>query len=178
MRYDLDTTLVSAEDVERMLAPRPRPLYHGGVPGLRPGDLLRPGHSRDDLHPGCPWCEARAAGDTTTVDAPSERHAVYVTEDRSYARYYASLYGRGDLYEVEPIGPLTPSTEDITIPAWTCAEARVVLVVQRAVLLTMRQRWDHYWTWAKREGVTKAQARREFEGMLSGKWREGREGRG
>lgn len=145
------------------------PLYHGGVPGLSPGDLLRPGHSRDHLHPGCPWCEARANGSSHLGDGPSQRRAVYVTTDRAYARWHASLYGRGDLYEVEPVGAVEPSDED-PIPTWTCGAARVVLVVQRAVLLTMQQRWDHYWSWAKRKGLTKANARMEFKGMLAGKW--------
>lgn len=146
----------------------PGPLYHGGVPGLGPGDALKPGHSRDHNHPGCPWCEARAKGESHGGDGPSQREAVYVTTDRGYARFHASLYGHGDLYEVEPVGALEASAED-PVPAWTCPEARVVLVVQRSVLLTMRQRWDHYWSWAKREGLTKAEARMEFEGMLGGK---------
>lgn len=145
------------------------PLYHGGVPGLAVGDLVLPGHSRDHHHPGRPWCEARARGETYGGDGPSHRLAVYVTTDRSYARFHASLYGLGDLYEVEPIGEITPSEED-PVPSWTCESARVALVVQRAVLLTMRQRWDHYWAWAKREGITKAEARMEFAGMLGGKW--------
>jgi hypothetical protein len=35
-------------------------LFHGGVPGLRPGDLVEPGHDRR-VHAGCPFCEAREA---------------------------------------------------------------------------------------------------------------------
>lgn len=172
MSYDLDLQGASLDNLIARMQQRTGPLYHGGVPGLSAGDLLEPGHSRDHNHPGCQWCEARANGGTLGGlggDGPSERHAVYVTTDRAYARFHASLFGHGDLYEVEPVGELVHSDED-PVPSWTCQAARVVLVVQRAVLLTMRQRWDHYWDWAKREGVTKAQARLEFEGMLGGKW--------
>lgn len=43
----------------------PTPFYHGGVAGLRPGDLLLPSppHASD----GCPICVARAEGRTLTV---------------------------------------------------------------------------------------------------------------
>ncbi|MFB6961871.1 hypothetical protein ACFCYB_34035 [Streptomyces sp. NPDC056309] len=119
-------------------------LYHGGIPGLRPGDLIEP-------HPpavvdGCPVCEARAAGEDPTVPGlgvvdPATKHPdrVYVTSDREYARYYASRVWLGDLYQVEPIGDLAASTEDHW-PTWTCEAARVVAVVSRAVRLTYRQR--------------------------------------
>ena len=41
---------------------------------------------------------------------------MYATTDRLYAKHYASLWGRGDLYRVEPVGELLESTEDL-IPA-------------------------------------------------------------
>lgn len=113
--------------------------FHGGVPGLRPGDILRGGHGRK-MHDGCPFCEARAAGGSLDgIDPASAREAVYITTDKGYAKHYASLYGRGDLYAVEPIGPLTPSEED-HFPSWTTEEARIVAVHERGVLLTMRER--------------------------------------
>ena len=123
------------------------PLYHGGVPGLRPGDLLTPGHTRRG-HDGCPWCAARKNGTIpAALDGPSEQHAVYVTTHRLYAAHYASLYGRGDLYRIEPDGPITPSTED-TIPTWHTPQARVAAVLDRAVLLrpTDRRRLLRDWT--------------------------------
>ena len=94
-------------------------LWHGGVPGLRRGDVLTGGQSRR-VHEGCPFCEAREAGGAVTIDGvgidgPSFRpDRAYVTADREYARFHASLWGRGDLYRVEPIDPddLEPSTED------------------------------------------------------------------
>ncbi|MFE0541078.1 hypothetical protein [Streptomyces sp. NPDC058891] len=126
-------------------------LYHGGIPGLRPGDLIRP-------HPpavvdGCRICEARAAGRDHEVPGlgvvdPATRHPdrVYITTDREYARHYASRVWLGDLYTVEPIGDLAVSTED-RFPSWTCEAARVIGIVTRAVRLTRRQRitLDHRW---------------------------------
>jgi sugar lactone lactonase YvrE len=64
---------------------------------------------------------------------------VYLTPVREYARYYASLWGRGDLYRVEPVGDVVRSVED-TIETWMAPAARVLSVPDRAVLLTMSQR--------------------------------------
>jgi len=118
--------------------------FHGGVPGLRPGDLITPHPPR--VVDGCPVCEARAAGVQPTVpglgvvDPVTERpDRVYVTTDRDYGRFYASRWYRGDLYVVEPVGELEPSTED-RFPTWTCEAARVRSVYDRCVLLTPGQR--------------------------------------
>jgi hypothetical protein len=143
--------------------------FHGGAPGLAIGALLEPGHSRDHRHPGCPWCEARARGDAHLgADGPSHRpDRVYMTEDREYARYHASLYGRGDLYLVEPVGEVEPSDED-SFPTATAPAARVVAVLARSVLLSMPQRRRIAERWAMREGVTRRQARAEFHEMIRG----------
>lgn len=120
-------------------------LYHGGVPGLRPGDLIEPGHKRQ-VHDGCAWCAARAAlpperdGDALHTDR------VYLTPERLYARYYASLYGRGDLYRVEPLGELQRSTED-NVDTVTAEAAVVVAALDRAVLLTQSERRRLYRLW-------------------------------
>lgn len=121
----------------------PLRLFHGGVPGLRAGDLITPGHARQ-AKDGCPWCAARAAGEHGPgpggIDGPSA-HAdrVYLTPVRLYAAHYASLYGRGDLYQVEPVGVLERSTED-SMETWLAPAARVVVAVDRAVPLTMTER--------------------------------------
>lgn len=122
-------------------------LWHGGAPGLNPGDLLLPGHERK-VHEGCAVCEARTKGQHAGIDPPSAKRAVYLTSDKEYARHYASLYGRGDLYSVEPVGELTPSAED-HFPTWTVEAARVVAVYQRAVLLTWSQRRSLFRRWTK-----------------------------
>jgi hypothetical protein len=118
-------------------------LWHGGVPDLRPGDLITPGHDRR-VHQGCSYCAARAneagGGDRPVID-PLARHkdVVYLTTSRGYARYHASLWGYGDLYRVAPVGTQQRSTED-TIETYTAEHARVLAVVDRAVLLTWSQR--------------------------------------
>jgi hypothetical protein len=144
-------------------------LFHGGVPGLRIGDLVEPGHSRDFHHPDCPWCKARAAGDAHLgADGPSHRKdRVYMSEDREYARYHASLYGRGDLYLVEPIGEVERSDED-SFPSWVAPAAKVSAVLARGVLLSMPQRRRLAERWSALEGVSKRQARAEFHEMLGG----------
>ncbi|MFJ6561991.1 hypothetical protein ACIQMV_19445 [Streptomyces sp. NPDC091412] len=130
-------------------------LYHGGFPGLRPGDLIEP-------HPpavvdGCRICEARAAGEDPIVPGlgvvdPATRHPdrVYVTSDREYGRFHASKVWLGDLYQVGPVGDLVASTEDHW-PTWTCQAARVVAVVSRAVRLTDRQRRTLLNKWERRD---------------------------
>jgi len=81
------------------------------------------------------------------MDPPSQREAVYVTVDKPYARHYAAR-SRGDLYEVEPLGEREPTAED-PFPTWTVAEARVVRVVERDVLLMRRDRRALQRRWAK-----------------------------
>jgi hypothetical protein len=117
-----------------------RRYYHGGIADLRVGDLITPGvdgHRRH--HDGCPICRARNNGQVAPLDPTPDRHGVYLTADREYARYYASLTGRGDLYVVDPVGDVQRSSEDhfdtVIAPA-----ARVWAVYERAVQLTDGQR--------------------------------------
>ena len=60
-------------------------LFHGGVPGLRIGDLIEPGQPH--FVDGCPVCVAKASGFGTIYD-PLTKHPdrVYLTSDREYAR--------------------------------------------------------------------------------------------
>lgn len=113
-------------------------LWHGGVPGLRPGDVVVAGerHYVD----GCAVCEAKQRGESSVVD-PINQHEdrVYVTSDREYARFYASKYPRGDLYTVEAVGDLVESEED-PFPTWHVEGARVVSVYATYVCLTDGQR--------------------------------------
>lgn len=87
-------------------------LYHGGVSGLKPGDLIEPGHSRDDQHDDCPICRGRRELGADAPEGTRHPENVYCTTDRLYARLYASMVGRGDVYQVEPVGPLVPSTDE------------------------------------------------------------------
>lgn len=127
--------------------------WHGGVPGLRPGDLITPGHERV-FHDGCVYCAARRDGNAVVapggelIDPPTGRpDRVYITSDRDYARFYASLYGRGDLYRVEPVGDLERSTED-RFDSWCVEAARVLAAVDWAVRLTPGQRRSLQRRWA------------------------------
>lgn len=114
-------------------------LYHGGVPDLRPGDVIRPGNTRP-VHEGCVMCEANAANKAVPGSPLTEhKDRVYLTPNRLYARHYASLYGRGDLYRVEHPTGLIRSTED-SIETWHAPVAVVAAVIERAVLLTMSER--------------------------------------
>lgn len=94
--------------------------WHGGAPGLKPGDLITPQPSGAGGHlvDGCPTCEARKAG--TPLDSDDNNPDwVYVTTDREYARLYAAGYPRGGLYQVEPVGEMHDRTGDHDpLPSW------------------------------------------------------------
>lgn len=124
--------------------------WHGGAPGLKPGDLITPRPQGDTSHlvDGCPTCEARKAGHQLAED-DNNPSWVYVTTDREYARLYAAGYPRGDLYRVEPIGELHDRTGDHDpVPSWGVESARVLVVYDAVVNLTpkqarqMRARWE------------------------------------
>ncbi|MFE7273007.1 hypothetical protein [Streptomyces sp. NPDC057623] len=119
-------------------------LFHGGIPGMKPGEVITP--HPPNVVDGCAICATKAAGEQPVVeglgvvDPLTERpDRVYVTTDREYARFYASKYPLGDLYVIEPVGDLEPSTED-HFPSWTVPAARVVSVYDRAVRLTPHRR--------------------------------------
>lgn len=138
-------------------------LFHGGVPGLKPGELITPHHPR--VVDGCPICMQRAAGIEPVVPGlgvvdPVTRHPdrVYVTSDRDYGRFYASRWYRGDLYVVEPVGVIEPSSED-RFPTWMCEAARVRAVYDRCVLLSAGQRRSLLRRWGAAD-IAAAQAAR------------------
>lgn len=134
-------------------------LFHGGVPDLRPGDLITPGHDRRS-HEGCAWCEARAKGEAHQgMDGPSLRtDRVYATTNRLYAKHYASLWGRGDLYRVDAVGDVQRSTED-TIESYCCEQLQVVAVIDRAVLLTRSERRRLFREWTTADKATMQETR-------------------
>ena len=111
------------------------PYYHGGPPGLHPGDVITPRPAGDTSHllDGCPTCEARRAG-TPLPDDDLNPSLVYVTTDRDYASIYAAGYPRGGLYRVETDGPLTESPDPV--PSWGVPSARVAAVLDPLVRLS------------------------------------------
>ncbi|WP_327385003.1 hypothetical protein [Streptomyces sp. NBC_01207] len=130
-------------------------LFHGGLPGLGPGDLLAP-------HPpavmdGCRTCEAKARGEQPfvagvgVVDPLTERpDRVYVTTERAYAAWYAAKYPPrgGALYVVEAVGAVDRSTED-RFPTWAVEAARVRSVVDPVVQMTPAQRRGLWRRWER-----------------------------
>lgn len=113
--------------------------FHGGYPGLQPGDLLLP--------PDETGTEHRLSSYAAALDGPAHARRtdrVYLTTDRQIARAYAAFYRDGALYEVGPAGPLEPDP-DCTTPglSWQCEAATVLVVVDPAVLFRDRrpERW-------------------------------------
>jgi hypothetical protein len=101
-------------------------LYHGGVPGLIPGQKLLPPLLTDACS-----CAEYDGGEHCRADR------VYVTTDAEEAAVYAALTapsGRGDVYEVEPVGELEPDSAAVPGSAsYAAAAATVVRVIRRGV---------------------------------------------
>ena len=118
-------------------------LYHGGASGFRPGDVIQPHETKklDD----CPVC---AAGD----DANHLPDRVFATPSRLYAKHYASEWGRGWLYIVEPLGDCERSEPD-SIETYHASELKVVKVSERGVELTRSERRRLYRLWEDADGV-------------------------
>ncbi len=103
--------------------------WHGGVPGLKPGDVLVPP-------------EVSGVSDALSeyremfgVDpALLRRDRVYVATDRQVARAYAAFRPSGSLYEVRPEGVLEPDPDcSVDGLSWQCERAVVVSVVDPLV---------------------------------------------
>lgn len=106
---------------------RPIRYWHGGFPGLRPGDLILP---------------ATESGATNTLtghgpipgyDADHVRpDRVHLTTERASAKAFAAAYPDGALYQAEPIGEVEPDP-DAPDEAIRCERARVVTVYDPCV---------------------------------------------
>lgn len=124
--------------------PMPVPVryWHGGAPGLRPGDLITPprGDDRGHLIDGCPTCEARRRGAPLASDH-AQPDRIYITTDREYARIYAAGYPRGALYVVDPVGELLEETTGVDDPvsSWAVPAATVRAVYDPVVTMTPAQ---------------------------------------
>jgi hypothetical protein len=120
------------EAKRRGATPRPR-LFHGGAPGLRPGDVIEPRPPGDERHlvDGCPVCEARRVGDPSDYDRDHRFDRVYVTPNRFIARCFAAGYPSGALYQVEPVGDLETDPEHEE--SFAVRAARVLVVLDRCV---------------------------------------------
>lgn len=113
-------------------------LYHGGVPDLKPGDIIEPGHSRDN-YDDCPICRARREKGASAIEGTGHQEQVYCTTMRDYAAEYAAIYGKGDVYQVRPIGDLIESDEDFE-GCYRCDRLQIVRTVEKHVVLTPKRR--------------------------------------
>ena len=93
--------------------------FHGGYGKLKVGDFVLP-----PSETGEPSCAEYGNKDC-------RRDRVYIVTDKKDAEIYAkfSTHGNGRVYEVEPIGDLTPDP-DCLVPglSWECEKARVVAI--------------------------------------------------
>ena len=100
-------------------------LYHGGVPGLVPGQALLPPSVTG----------ARSCADYDGEHCRADR--VYLTTDAEEAAVYAALAtpgGRGDVYEVEPIDELELDSPAVAMTgSYATRAAAVVRVIRRGV---------------------------------------------
>ena len=114
-------------------------LYHGGVPDLKPGDIIEPGHSRDN-YDDCPICRARREKGASAIEGTGHPEQVYCSRYRDYAAFYASMYGKGDVYQVRPVGELEASIDEDFDGCYRCDRLVVVRAVERHVTLTPKRR--------------------------------------
>lgn len=106
-------------------------LYHGGFPGLRPGELvLPPDESGTEYRLSAYAPQAARWGYRTDV--------VYLTRVENQARAFAACYPDGALYQCEPIELLGPDPDN-PASAVMARRARVVAVVRPRVLFAHRR---------------------------------------
>jgi hypothetical protein len=126
-------------------------LFHGGLPGLVPGDRLLPASESGALTKQLWFEQARRLGHTTgdlSLDrwmdnVPYDAGYLYLTVDEIDARQFAAAYVEftlnepavarpGDAYEVAPDVPWEPDPDSIMPGQWWRARgATVVRVVAR-----------------------------------------------
>lgn len=113
--------------------------FHGGYPGLKPGDMLLP--------PDTTGTEHRLSAIAAEHGGPAystRTDVVYMAASRNVARAFAAFYPDGALYEVRPKGELEPDPDSgIDGLSWQCPAAEIVAVVDPVVLFRSRtpERW-------------------------------------
>lgn len=98
--------------------------YHGGFPGLRPGDIVLP-----------PSITGAASTASYGAGSVCRKDRVYITTIYDNAAEVGAMHpsGRGRVYVVEPIGLIKNDPDAIIMPgqkAWSfeCEKARVIRV--------------------------------------------------
>lgn len=90
--------------------------FHGGAPGLQPGDLIRPAISLGIVK-------------VKTPNQPRYNpRRVYITRLRWYAELFANG-SQGDVYEVRPVGRPLPDPD--ARASFCCSCAEVIAVIAR-----------------------------------------------
>lgn len=116
--------------------------YHGGHPGLRPGDLILP--------PDVTGTERTLSRYAVELGGPAHAtrtDVVYFAADRDgreVARAHAAFHPDGALYQVAPTSGPEPDP-DCSEPglSWQCPAAAVLAVIDACVLFRTRspERW-------------------------------------
>jgi len=113
--------------------------FHGGYPGLKPGDLVLP--------PDRSGTDRRLSATVAELGGPAHAQRtdlVYLTTDRQVARAYAAFYPDGALYNVIAASPVDPDP-DCEMPglSWQCPYGIVAAVLDPVVLFRDKtpQRW-------------------------------------
>lgn len=112
-------------------ATRAASYWHGGIPGLKPGDSLLP-----------PSTTAHPVPTNALMPYEHDPDAVYLTNSFAMARAYATHYKAngvpGDVYRARPVGEVRIDPDyDLDPPvSFMCSEAVVERVVERSVALS------------------------------------------
>lgn len=109
-------------------------LYHSGVPDLKPGDTIEPGHSRDN-HDDCPICRARHEKDASTIETAGHPEQVHRTRYRDHAAFHTSTHGKDDVYQARPVGRVEDSEEDFN-GSYRYDRLMAVRAIERHITLT------------------------------------------
>lgn len=113
--------------------------FHGGIPGLKPGDLILPPDKT-----GTTRTLSRYVTETDGPDFARRTDVVYLATERQIARAYAAFYPDGALYIAIATSPVD-SDPDCQMPgiSWHCPYAIVAQIVDPAVLFRTRtpERW-------------------------------------
>lgn len=102
------------------------PFYHGGVPGLSPGDKILPPRVTGTQRPMEEFLPARVTAATHPWIARAG--FVYFTRDWDHAAQFAAAYPDGAVYEVQPDGEISPDPDAPGGAAWRARSATIIRV--------------------------------------------------
>jgi hypothetical protein len=112
--------------------------WHGGAPGLAPGNYILPASETGSSAATDKVLAAEAMG-----EIPYSQDVVYITNNLELALIFAGRYkgGFGDVYEVSPVGQIERDPDDRHgCFSYLCERARIVrrVLVHPRVLRTIR----------------------------------------